>query len=109
MYGERNGKPLKLDVIQPSQRNGLGVLFLVSGGWKSSDAGWARLDDGTAAATGNGSSLRSTTYRHPRPRVMEIPIAEHAPRQWTLRPAQGRASTELIRNAPVCRGAPEDI
>ena len=42
VYGQRSGKPLKLDVIQPLHANGLGVAFLVSGGWKSSDAGTAR-------------------------------------------------------------------
>jgi len=41
VYGSRNGEPLKLDVITPAQRNGLGVAFLVSGGWKSARAGSA--------------------------------------------------------------------
>jgi len=40
-YGERNGEPLVLDVIRPAQPNGLGVAFMVSGGWKSGSAGEA--------------------------------------------------------------------
>lgn len=39
IYGKRAGQTLALDVIRPSQPNGLGVLVLVSGGWKSSSAG----------------------------------------------------------------------
>jgi len=41
VYGHRNGEPLKLDVIRPAQRNGLGVTLMVSGGWKSGSAGSA--------------------------------------------------------------------
>ena len=41
VYGERKGKPLTLDVIQPAQPNGLSVMLLVSGGWKSGSAGSA--------------------------------------------------------------------
>ena len=36
VYGERHGEPLTLDVVTPSAPNGLGIVFLVSGGWKSS-------------------------------------------------------------------------
>ena len=39
VYGRRNGEQLKLDVIRPAQRNGLGVTLMVSGGWKSGRAG----------------------------------------------------------------------
>ncbi|MCP4509597.1 MAG: alpha/beta hydrolase fold domain-containing protein, partial [Fuerstiella sp.] len=39
VYGQRNGEPLPLDVIRPSRPNGLGVAFMVSGGWKSGHAG----------------------------------------------------------------------
>jgi len=41
VYGQRNDNSLMLDVIQPSQPNGLGVAYMVSGGWKSGDAGEA--------------------------------------------------------------------
>jgi acetyl esterase/lipase len=34
-YGERDGKPLLLDVFTPPKQNGAGVLLMVSGGWKS--------------------------------------------------------------------------
>ena len=35
VYGERRGEPLTLDVLTPTTPNGLGIAFLVSGGWKS--------------------------------------------------------------------------
>lgn len=38
-YGTRNGRPITLDVIRPAQPNGLGVAFMVSGGWKSQKPG----------------------------------------------------------------------
>jgi acetyl esterase/lipase len=41
VYGERNGKALKLDVIRPEKPNGLGIALMVSGGWKSAEAGSA--------------------------------------------------------------------
>lgn len=39
IYGSRNGKPLTMDVIKPASPNGLGIAFMVSGGWKSQKAG----------------------------------------------------------------------
>ena len=39
VYGHRNDQPLTLDVIRPAQPNGLGVAFMVSGGWKSGAPG----------------------------------------------------------------------
>jgi acetyl esterase/lipase len=39
VYGQRNGADLTLDVIQPLTSNGLGVALMVSGGWKSKQAG----------------------------------------------------------------------
>jgi acetyl esterase/lipase len=38
-YGQRGDRTLSLDVIQPAKPNGLGVLVLVSGGWKSGQPG----------------------------------------------------------------------
>jgi acetyl esterase/lipase len=35
VYGERNGTELTLDVVSPAKPNGVGVVFVVSGGWKS--------------------------------------------------------------------------
>lgn len=34
-YGRRNGEPLTLDVLRPRSPNGLGVVVIVSGGWRS--------------------------------------------------------------------------
>ncbi|MCA2968748.1 MAG: alpha/beta hydrolase [Acidobacteriaceae bacterium] len=41
VYGRRNGTPLTMDVLRPpaAKRNGLGVAFLVSGGWRSKGPG----------------------------------------------------------------------
>ena len=38
-YGQRGGRALGLDVLRPAHPNGLGVLMLVSGGWKSGKPG----------------------------------------------------------------------
>lgn len=35
VYGERAGETLTLDVLTPPATNGLGIAYLVSGGWKS--------------------------------------------------------------------------
>lgn len=35
VYGQRHGKDLTIDIVKPAHPNGLGVLFLQSGGWKS--------------------------------------------------------------------------
>ena len=35
VYGERHGHPLTLDVLRPAAPNGIGVLVMVSGSWKS--------------------------------------------------------------------------
>lgn len=39
VYGKRGDRTLSLDVIRPEKSNGLGVLMLVSGGWKSREPG----------------------------------------------------------------------
>jgi acetyl esterase/lipase len=36
-YGERDGKPLLLDVFRPPNGHGAAVLLMVSGGWKSGE------------------------------------------------------------------------
>lgn len=38
-YGQLHNQPVVLDVIKPSRPNGLGILVLVSGGWKSGRSG----------------------------------------------------------------------
>ena len=35
VYGQRNGRDLLLDVVKPRSPNGLGIILVVSGGWKS--------------------------------------------------------------------------
>jgi acetyl esterase/lipase len=35
VYGARRGQPLTLDVLVPASPNGLGIVQIVSGGWKS--------------------------------------------------------------------------
>jgi len=39
VYGTRNGEPLTMDILRPADPNGLGVAFMVSGGWKSGKPG----------------------------------------------------------------------
>jgi acetyl esterase/lipase len=36
VYSQRQGRDLTIDVVRPAKPNGIGVLLLVSGGWKSS-------------------------------------------------------------------------
>ncbi len=38
-YGQRHGQNLAMDIIRPARANGMGVTFLVSGGWKSASPG----------------------------------------------------------------------
>lgn len=38
-YGMRGERTLKMDVVRPKHPNGLGVLMLVSGGWRSREPG----------------------------------------------------------------------
>jgi acetyl esterase/lipase len=35
VYGRRHGQDLTLDVLRPSKPNGIGLVLMVSGGWKS--------------------------------------------------------------------------
>lgn len=39
VYGQRRGQDLTFDVLRPAHPNGLGVLLMVSGGWRSSAPG----------------------------------------------------------------------
>jgi acetyl esterase/lipase len=39
VYGQRGERSLAMDILQPAKPNGLGVLVLVSGGWKSKRPG----------------------------------------------------------------------
>jgi acetyl esterase/lipase len=41
-YGERNGRKLVFDLLKPAKTNGLGIILMVSGGWKSSNPGTAQ-------------------------------------------------------------------
>ncbi len=39
VYGERHGKPLTMDIIRPHNARGIGIAFMVSGGWRSAGPG----------------------------------------------------------------------
>jgi acetyl esterase/lipase len=39
IYGERLGRDLELDLIRPRRPNGCGIVFMVSGGWRSAAPG----------------------------------------------------------------------
>lgn len=41
VYGRRGETPLTMDILRPNEPNGLGIAFMVSGGWKSKAAGEA--------------------------------------------------------------------
>ncbi|MEO2047229.1 MAG: alpha/beta hydrolase [Pirellulales bacterium] len=38
-YGQRHGHDLTLDIIRPQHANGVGIVLIVSGGWKSGEPG----------------------------------------------------------------------
>lgn len=40
VYSQRHGHPLTIDRVTPAHPNGLGVVYLVSGGWRSSTNGF---------------------------------------------------------------------
>jgi acetyl esterase/lipase len=40
VYTQRHGHDLTLDLVRPKQPNGLGIVLMVSGGWKSSPDGF---------------------------------------------------------------------
>jgi acetyl esterase/lipase len=35
VYGQRDGKDLTMDILRPAHPNGIGIVLMVSGGWKS--------------------------------------------------------------------------
>ena len=39
VYGQRGARPLTLDILRPTNPNGLGIALMVSGGWRSKKPG----------------------------------------------------------------------
>jgi len=70
-YGERHGRPLTLERIQPEEGNGLGLLLLVSGGWESGPSG--RLRFAIAPYLRTGFTVFAVSHvSQPEATVMEI-------------------------------------
>lgn len=95
IYGERNGRPLLYDVLTPSTGgNGRGILFLVSGSWKSKETSASLL---LAAPLVREGFTVFAVYHHSQPEasVMEI-VADI-----------GRA-VRHIRHGAVARGLDPD-
>ncbi len=72
VYGQRHDQDLTLDVIKPAQPNGKGVVFLVSGGWKSGRQG--SFDTWILAPLIRGGYTVFAVYHvsQPKATVMEI-------------------------------------
>ena len=76
VYGTRNGHDLMLDVVRPRKSNGLGVVLLVSGGWKSGTNSFRPWM--TAPLLRRGCTVIAATHlSQPRATVMEIVADMH--------------------------------
>lgn len=70
-YGQRNGKDLKIDVFQPRKTNGLAILIMASGSWKSPQAPFSPWI--TAPLLRRGYTLFAIHHQsQPEATVMEI-------------------------------------
>ena len=71
VYAQRHGHDLTLEVIRPKQPNNLGVIFLVSGGWKSDPSAIEPLY--VAALLRHGYTVFAVSHlSQPKATVMEI-------------------------------------
>ena len=73
VYGHRHGRELTLDVVSPAKRNGIGVLLMVSGGWKSSPGSFRPW---MAAALLRRGYTVFAVYHVSQPEVTVMEIAE---------------------------------
>jgi acetyl esterase/lipase len=72
IYGQRHGQDLTFDIIRPARRNGLGILIMLSGGWRSSGPGSFQPFMG-AALLRHGYTLFAVSHlSQPRATVTEI-------------------------------------
>lgn len=71
VYTTRHGEELTMDVIRPADRNGLGIILVVSGSWKSSpDSGKVWL---VAPLLRQGYTIIAVSHlSQPRATIMEI-------------------------------------
>lgn len=71
VYGRRNGEDLTMTVVRPKEANGLGVVLLVSGGWKSGTNSFRPWM--AAPLLRRGYTIFAVTHvSQPRATVMEI-------------------------------------
>src|SRR5437588_1950490 len=71
VYGQRHGHNLTMDVIRPAKPNGLGIVFVASGGWKSKAGSFRPWR--TAALFRHGYTIFAVYHlSQPEATVMEI-------------------------------------
>jgi len=126
VYGHRHGRELTLDVVSPAQPNGIGVLLMVSGGWKSSPGSFRPWMG--AALLRRGYTIFAVYHvSQPEATVMEIAedvnravrYVRHNARQYGVDPqrlgvtggsAGGHLSLMLAtRGGPGPAGAPDPV
>src|SRR5207245_1974908 len=73
LYGRRHGQNLTVDIVRPAKPNGIGVLLMVSGGWKSSPGSFRPW---MAAALLRRGYTVFAVYHVSQPEVTVMEIAE---------------------------------
>jgi len=73
VYGHRHERDLTLDIVHPARPNGLGIVLLVSGGWKSSPGSFRSW---MAAPLLRRGYTVFAAYHVPQPQATVMEIAE---------------------------------
>jgi acetyl esterase/lipase len=73
IYGHRRGQDLTLDVLRPSKPNGIGIVLMVSGGWKSQAGSFRRW---MAAPLVRRGYTIFAVYHIPQPKATVMEITE---------------------------------
>src|SRR5262245_23620794 len=73
VYGQRNGRNLTMDIVRPGKPNGLGIILMVSGGWKSSPGSFQPW---MAAPLFRRGYTVFAVYHVPQPQAMVMEITE---------------------------------
>jgi acetyl esterase/lipase len=72
VYGQRHGQNLTFDIVRPARSNGLGILLIVSGGWRSSGPGSFRPFMGASLLRHGYTIFAISHVSQPKATVTEI-------------------------------------
>ena len=119
VYGQRHGQSLTLDVLRPSKPNGIGIVLMVSGGWKSQAGSFRRWM--AAPLVRRGYTIFAVYHiAQPKATVMEITedvnravrYIRHNARQYGVDPGRlgvtGGSSGGHLSLMLATRGGPGD-